>query len=203
MAKLLSTSITGSLWVTQGITASLFSGSVVSSSYALSSSYAPGGSGTTLFTGSTYPITSSWSQNAASYTTYTSSISASWASSSLSSSYSITASFANSSLRFFSLPTASTFISSSGLSGSLFRVVLNGNVTMSNPTDVFDGQRLMWQLEQDNTGSRLISFDSKFRFGTDITSATLSTTTGSIDYLTSIYDDYKDKFYVLSFVKGY
>jgi hypothetical protein len=57
-------SVTASYVVTAQ-TASYYGGSVVSSSYALTASYAlnGGSGGTTLITGSTYPITSSWANN--------------------------------------------------------------------------------------------------------------------------------------------
>lgn len=68
MAKLKSTQITGSLHVQQGITGSAtgpiqFRGTA---SWAASASYAlnGGSTGTSLTTGSTYPITSSWAENA-------------------------------------------------------------------------------------------------------------------------------------------
>lgn len=70
------------------LTASYWSGSIVSSSYALTASYAlnGGGGGTTLITGSTYSITSSWSNNSIS------------SSVSISSSYTVTASYSSNSL---------------------------------------------------------------------------------------------------------
>ena len=93
-------------WInTQNITASLYgtASNSVSSSYATTASYAlnGGGGGTTLITGSTYPITSSWSNNT---------ISASYA---LTSSYATTASYALNSL------TASYCLNPFPISGSL------------------------------------------------------------------------------------
>ena len=90
--------ITGSLYGT-----SSWANNVISSSYALTASFAlnGGGGGTTLVTGSTYPITSSWSNNT---------ISASYA---LTSSYAVTASYALNS------DTASYCINPFPISGSL------------------------------------------------------------------------------------
>jgi hypothetical protein len=90
--------ITGSLYGT-----SSWANNVISSSYALTASFAlnGGGGGTTLVTGSTYPITSSWSNNT---------ISASYA---LTSSYAVTASYALNSA------TASYCINPFPISGSL------------------------------------------------------------------------------------
>lgn len=100
--------------ITSDLTASM---TVLSSSYAVTASFAlnaGGGSGTTLFTGSTYQITASWAINtltssltlltqsnvaiSASWASQSfaafSAISSSWASASISSSYALTASFA-------------------------------------------------------------------------------------------------------------
>ena len=97
---------TSSSFLNGNATASLFgtSSDAVSSSYAITASFSlnAGGSGTTLFTGSTYEITSSWALNAVSASfattflsiTQSTVVSASWASQSLSSSFSQTASFA-------------------------------------------------------------------------------------------------------------
>ena len=76
-------------YVVTAQTASYYGGSVISSSYALTASFAlnGGGGGTTLTTGSTYPITSSWSNNVIS-SSY--SLTASyWSGSIISSSYSL------------------------------------------------------------------------------------------------------------------
>jgi hypothetical protein len=87
--------------------------------------------------------------------------------------------------------------------GFLFRVTLGGNRTLGNPTGAYDGQKLLFAIKQDGTGSRTLTYSSKFRFGTDITAATLTTTASKTDYLGVIYDSSADKFDVIAFVKGY
>ena len=65
--------------------------------------------------------------------------------------------------------------------GGIFRVTLTGNVTiqLSNGTD---GQRFVMELTQDATGSRLVTLSGTyFRFGTDITSFTATTTGNKMD----------------------
>lgn len=87
--------------------------------------------------------------------------------------------------------------------GNHFRVTLGGNRTLGNPTNVTDGQRIVWELIQDGTGSRTITLDTKFAFGTDLTGVTLTTTASKRDFLTAIYNIVEDKWYVVAFIKGY
>jgi len=42
---------------------------------------------------------------------------------------------------------------------------LTNDFTLSNPTGAVDGQRIIWELIQDGTGSRLITLDTKFVAG--------------------------------------
>lgn len=87
--------------------------------------------------------------------------------------------------------------------GNRFRVTLGGNRTLGNPTNPSDGQQCIWEIKQDGTGSRLLTLDTKFRFGTDITGVTLTTTANKTDYLTAIYNSSADKWDVVGFLKGY
>lgn len=88
--------------------------------------------------------------------------------------------------------------------GCHFRYKLTGNITLTDPTGAVDGQRIVWELIQDGTGSRLLTaLGGKFTFGTDIPSATLTTTINKRDFLTAVYNATADKFYIVAFVKGY
>jgi len=87
--------------------------------------------------------------------------------------------------------------------GNTFTVTLGGNRTLGNPTNATNGQRLLFRIRQDATGSRTLALDTKYRFGTDITSITLTTTAAKTDYLGVIYHSGDDKFDVIAFVKGY
>lgn len=87
--------------------------------------------------------------------------------------------------------------------GNHFRVTLGGNRTLGNPTNPTDGQKCTWEIIQDGTGSRTITLDTKFAFGTDITSITLTTTLNKRDFLGCIYNSAADKWFVVSFIKGY
>ena len=84
-----------------------------------------------------------------------------------------------------------------------FRVTLGGNRTLGNPTNPTDGQKIMWELIQDATGSRTITLDTNFAFGTDITSVTLTTTANKRDFLGAVYNSTAGKWYVIAFTKGY
>lgn len=88
--------------------------------------------------------------------------------------------------------------------GNHFKVTITGTPrTLGNPTNGKDGQRCVWEIIQDGTGSRTITMDTKFAFGTDITGITLSTTASKRDFLTAIYDSTADRWHVVGFVRGY
>lgn len=86
---------------------------------------------------------------------------------------------------------------------NFFRVTLGGNRTLSNPTNGVDGQLVTWSVKQDGTGSRTLTTDTKFRFGTDITSITLTTTAGKTDHIGARYNSGDDKWDVIAFVRGF
>jgi hypothetical protein len=87
--------------------------------------------------------------------------------------------------------------------GTHFRVTLGGNRTLGNPTNPTDGQRAVWELIQDATGSRTITLGSAFALGTDITAITLTTTASKRDFLGAIYNSTAAKWFVIAFMKGF
>ena len=87
--------------------------------------------------------------------------------------------------------------------GNHFRVTLGGNRTLGNPTNATDGQKLLFEIIQDGTGSRTLALDTKYAFGTDITSFTATTTLNKRDFLGVVYNGTADKFYVIGIQKGY
>lgn len=103
-----------------------------------------------------------------------------------------------------SLTDAATIATDASL-GKCFKVTLGGNRTLGNPTNAYDGQILVWVLQQDGTGSRTITLDTKFRYGTDLASGTvvLTTTASKQDYLVAVYDSVDDKFDVVEFLRNY
>lgn len=75
--------------------------------------------------------------------------------------------------------------------------------TLSNPTSAEDGQIIIWRIQQDATGSRVITYDTSFKFGTDVPSAVLSTAPNATDYVAVRYNANTTKFDVISFIRGY
>ena len=84
-----------------------------------------------------------------------------------------------------------------------FRVTLTGNRTLGNPTNAADGQTVIWELIQDATGSRTITLGSAFRFGTDISGVTLTTTPSKRDYLGAMYNSAAEQWHVILFARGF
>ena len=68
-----------------------------------------------------------------------------------------------------------------------YRVTLAGNRTLDNPTNLSDGQTLIFFLKQDATGSRTLAYGSKYKFAGGTTPA-LSTAASKRDILTCSYD---------------
>ena len=89
--------------------------------------------------------------------------------------------------------------------GNVFTVTLGGNRTLGAPTNPANGQTCIWSITQDGTGSRTLSTASGaggFRYGTDITSLTLSTTPGVTDYMGAMYNSVAARWDVLAIVRG-
>lgn len=99
--------------------------------------------------------------------------------------------------------TDATTISTDASLGNHFRVTLAGNRTLGNPINMSNGQKLLWEIKQDATGSRTLIYDTKFRFGTDISSAILSTVANKKDFLGGIYNAADDKIDITAFSRGY
>jgi hypothetical protein len=69
--------------------------------------------------------------------------------------------------------------------GNQFTVTLGGNRTMAAPTNPLDGQVLIFELKQDATGSRTVTWTAGaggYAFGTGA-APTLTTTAGATDYV--------------------
>jgi len=90
-------------------------------------------------------------------------------------------------------------------SGNFFHVTLGGNRQLDNPTGDYpmDGQMFLLRVEQDGTGSRTLSFDTKYRFSTDLPSPALSTGAGDIDYLLFVYHESDDRWDYVGEVFGF
>lgn len=86
--------------------------------------------------------------------------------------------------------------------GATYRVTLGGNRTIANPTNMVDGQRIVYELHQDVTGGRLITWGGKFTWSDDLPLPTLSTIGFYVDQVAFVYNQSADKFYVSGINKG-
>lgn len=86
-----------------------------------------------------------------------------------------------------------------------FRVTLAAaGRTMANPTNLTDGQKILFEIIQDGTGSRTITtWSSTYAFGTDVPSPTLTTTASKRDFIGFVYNSTAAKLYCIAFVRGY
>lgn len=91
---------------------------------------------------------------------------------------------------------------------NVFEITLAGALTVANPTYggqaiPQDGMPLLLRLIQDATGNRLLTLGSQFTLGATVSSYTLSTTGGKVDYIGCLYRRAATKWDVVSVVLGY
>lgn len=84
-----------------------------------------------------------------------------------------------------------------------FRVTLTGALTINAPTNAVDGQKITFELIQDGTGTRLVTLNAAFGFGTNITSFTATTTASKRDLIGVIYNSALSKFLVVAVAQGF
>ena len=82
------------------------------------------------------------------------------------------------------------------------KVTITGNITITNSGAV-DGQKLLLQVTQGGAGGYTIAFTTETKFGTDITTVTLSTSIGAMDMIGLVYTSATGKYNVVAFVKGF
>ena len=79
-------------------------------------------------------------------------------------------------------------ISTNAASGLVFAATLTGSTAvLANPTGLVSGQSYAWQITQDSTGSRLLTYGTLFLWQQK-TPPVLSTAAGAIDLITAIYN---------------
>lgn len=86
--------------------------------------------------------------------------------------------------------------------GSTFDVTIGGNRTMGAPTNPTDGQRCLWRIKQDATGSRTITWASAFDWGTG-GAPTLTLTAGKTDLCGGSYNAASAKWQMVPASLGY
>jgi hypothetical protein len=88
--------------------------------------------------------------------------------------------------------------------GNHFRITLVGaTAVLGAPSNPVDGQRIIVEVLQDGTGSRLLTYDTAYLFSTGLPSPTLSTAAGATDLLGFIYNSTKAKWLFVAFVNGF
>jgi hypothetical protein len=85
-----------------------------------------------------------------------------------------------------------------------FHVTLGGNRTLANPTNAVDGRLVIFRLQQDATGNRVVTWGSDYRFGGDLAAANvvLSTAANITDRIAFEYHAADGKWDCVSFVRG-
>lgn len=99
------------------------------------------------------------------------------------------------------LTVSSSAVATDASLGHVFTLTADDNFTLSNPTNAYNGQKLIWRIKQDAEGSRVITLGDKFTVATDIGSVVLSTAADAVDYLGAIYNQTADKFEVVAFAE--
>lgn len=82
--------------------------------------------------------------------------------------------------------TFSSTLAVNAAAGNHFRVTMTANMTVSAPTNPVDGQKITFELIQDGTGSRTVTWNAAFDFGTT-GAPTLTTTASKRDVVGFVY----------------
>ncbi len=83
-------------------------------------------------------------------------------------------------------------------------VTLGGNRTMGVPSGTpEDGQKLLFRVRQDGTGSRTLAWNAIFHFGATVPTPTLSTAINKSDYIGFIYNAANTAWECVAVVLGY
>jgi hypothetical protein len=100
--------------------------------------------------------------------------------------------------------TDSATIAVDAAAANKFHVTLAGNRTIANPTNAVDGRLVIFRLQQDATGNRVITWGSDYRFRGDLAAANvvLSTTANITDRIAFEYHADDAKWDCISFIKG-
>lgn len=98
------------------------------------------------------------------------------------------------------LPYAATVNTDASL-GDHYRVVLTGPATLAPPTNLVNGQRIVWEIVQDAVGGRVLTLSSIFNLGT--LTPTWSSEANKVDYLGAVYRVSANKLDVIAFSGGY
>lgn len=84
----------------------------------------------------------------------------------------------------------------------VFLITLTGNITIDF-TNGSSYQKAQVILTQDATGSRLVTWGTSVSLGSDISSATATTTANKIDYFGVQYNPASAKYHMIALARGY
>lgn len=84
--------------------------------------------------------------------------------------------------------TDSSTVATDASLGGVFTLTTTQNFTLSNPTNAYSGQKMVWKITQDATGSRIITLGNAFKVSSEISAVVLSTAANSVDWIGAIYD---------------
>lgn len=87
--------------------------------------------------------------------------------------------------------------------GNIFTVTLGGNRTLGTPTNPAAHQIIMFEVTQDGTGSRTLSYSAIYEFSAGAPAPILSSAAGTTDYLLFIYSATASKWRFLDARLGY
>lgn len=87
--------------------------------------------------------------------------------------------------------------------GNDFRVTINGNRAMGNPSNPVNGQQILFQVTQGAGGSFTLSWGSAYDFSGGLPQPTLSTTAGQTDLLGFIYNAAKGSWLLAAYLNGF
>jgi len=88
--------------------------------------------------------------------------------------------------------------------GNTFRMTFGaGNTTMGAPSNPTDGQMILFEIKQDGTGSRTITWNAAYVWGTDVPVPVLTTTANKTDYIGFFYNSTAAVWRGLALARGY
>jgi hypothetical protein len=91
--------------------------------------------------------------------------------------------------------------------GNHFRLLTTSGIgatrAMGAPSNPTDGQKIIFEIIQDGSGSRAVTWNSIYTFSTDIPSPTMTTTLNKRDFVGFVYNSTANLWYCLAVSKGY
>ena len=87
--------------------------------------------------------------------------------------------------------------------GNDFRVTINGDRTMGNPSNPVNGEQILFQITQGAGGSFTIAWGGAYDFSGALPQPTLSTAAGKTDLLGFIYNAARSSWLLVAYLNGF